>query len=155
MAKTCVYLSGKVDDIRIRLGGERYDFGVPFEDYTVDFNQRGVDYCIIGISSGDFDLYILGDSFLRSYLSIYDFEESRVGLALHKYSKATIEPLNKPLNIYVLVLVISIAVLFLIFLICCICKSRVSKRKEQQQLTTDIQEEESTEQQSVLLKQTK
>jgi hypothetical protein len=99
MRKKCVDLSGKVDDIRIRLGGASYDFGVPFEDYTVDYNQRGVDYCIIGISPGDFDLYILGDSFLRSYLSIYDFEASRVGLAVHKYSKATIEPLNKPLNI--------------------------------------------------------
>jgi hypothetical protein len=49
MDKKCNDLKGKVDDIRIQLGGLGYNFGVPFEDYTIDFNQRGVDFCIIGI----------------------------------------------------------------------------------------------------------
>ena len=43
-------MTGKVDDIRIQLGGASYDFGVPFEDYTFDaIDTNGVDYCIIGI----------------------------------------------------------------------------------------------------------
>ncbi len=31
-------------------------------------------------------MYILGDSFLRGYYSIYDFETNRVGLAAHSKS---------------------------------------------------------------------
>jgi hypothetical protein len=39
----------------------------------ISYTERGIDYCILGISSGNFGLYILGDSFLRPYLSVYDF----------------------------------------------------------------------------------
>ena len=49
MGKKCSEVRGKVDDIRIQLGGASYDFSVPFEDYTIDFNEKDVDYCIIGI----------------------------------------------------------------------------------------------------------
>lgn len=50
MGKKCSEVTVKVDDIRIQLGGASYDFGVPFEDYTVDFkDDYNVDYCIIGI----------------------------------------------------------------------------------------------------------
>jgi len=35
-------------------------------------------------------MYILGDVFLRNYLSIYDFDNNRVGVALHIYSNATV-----------------------------------------------------------------
>ena len=31
-------------------------------------------------------MYILGDSFLRAYYSIYDFDQNRVGLAAHNSS---------------------------------------------------------------------
>jgi len=40
----------------------------------------------MGISGGGFDMYILGDSFLRAYYSIYDFDQNRVGLAAHNSS---------------------------------------------------------------------
>jgi hypothetical protein len=100
--------------------------------------------------SADFDFYILGDSFLRSYLSIYDFEGNRVGLAVHKFSNATIEPPKKPLNILVLVLVISFAVLLLLLsVLYCICRKRVSKTKKEE-LPTDIQDDETMEKQSIL-----
>ena len=32
----------------------------------------------------------MGDTFLRSFISIYDYENKRVGLVLHKNSKATV-----------------------------------------------------------------
>ena len=150
MGKKCDDLKGKVDDIRIQLGGEGSHFSVPFEDYSVNFSFEDVDFCIIGIEEWDLDFYILGDSFLRSYLSIYDFEGSRVGLALHKYSNATIEPAKKPFNILVLVLVISFAVLLLVlFVLYCICRKRVSKTKKEE-LPTDIQDDETMEKQSIL-----
>ena len=43
MEKKCSDLRGKVDDIRIQLGGASYDFGVPFEDYTLDFSEEDFD----------------------------------------------------------------------------------------------------------------
>lgn len=36
-------------------------------------------------------MVILGDAFLRAYYSVYDFEESKVGIALHKYSISYLE----------------------------------------------------------------
>jgi len=42
------------------------------------------------MSGSDFGLYILGDAFLRSYLSVYDFENKRAGLVLHKYSNGAV-----------------------------------------------------------------
>ena len=44
----------------------------------------------MGLSGGDYGLYILGDAFLRSYLSVYDFENKRAGLVLHKYSNGAV-----------------------------------------------------------------
>jgi len=149
MGKKCSEVRGKVDDIRIQLGGLSYDFGVPFEDYTVDFNEKDVDYCIIGIQAGDYDFFVLGDSILRSYLSIYDFEASRVGLALHKYSKATIAPHQKPSNFAIQALMISFAVLSLMCGLYYLYHIRVSKSKEQ--LTRGLEEQERREQQNSLL----
>lgn len=78
-----------LEPILIQLGDE-WDFGVPPEDYMLDYEEANTKYCILGIQPGDFGLYILGDSFLRSYLNIYDFENEQVGLAVHKYSKAMV-----------------------------------------------------------------
>lgn len=80
----------KIDPIQIQLSDD-WNLGLPPEDYMIDYNEANTNYCILGISPGDYGLYILGDSFLRSYLSIYDFENNRVGLAVHKYSKAKVE----------------------------------------------------------------
>lgn len=55
-------------------------------------------YCVFGIQGGldsSLNIFIFGDVFLRSYYSIYDFENKRVGLALHKYSNADIETDNR------------------------------------------------------------
>ena len=41
------------------------------------------------------NMFIFGDAFLRSFYNIYDFENQRVGLALHKWSTATIDKNSK------------------------------------------------------------
>ncbi len=57
------------------------------------------------------NMFIFGDTFLRSYYNIYDFENQRVGLALHKWSSAAIKEDSK-LWIY-LVIIGSILVVIL------------------------------------------
>jgi Eukaryotic aspartyl protease len=48
--------------------------------------------CVLGMVINSKDHFLLGSVFLRNYFQIYDIENSRLGLAPHKYSKVqTIE----------------------------------------------------------------
>lgn len=51
-------------------------------------------------------MYILGDIFLRSFYSIYDFDNKKVGLALHPFSKAHIEKLRNPWIFPIIIIVL-------------------------------------------------
>ena len=85
----CQTVYPKLKNLKFQLGDD-FDFNVPPEDYLIAYQENGYDYCILGLSGADYGLYILGDAFLRSYLSVYDFENKRAGLVLHKYSKGVI-----------------------------------------------------------------
>ena len=52
----------------------------------------------------------MGDTFLRSFISIFDFENKTVGLAPHIYSKGTITRVPEPIYIKKTLLFIIIAV---------------------------------------------
>jgi len=39
-------------------------------------------------------MYILGDVFLKSFYSIYDFENRRAGLAIHIYSTGAVDKIS-------------------------------------------------------------
>jgi hypothetical protein len=43
--------------------------------------SEGIDFCILGLQGSDASFYVLGDTFLRSFISVYDFDNKRVGLA--------------------------------------------------------------------------
>jgi uncharacterized membrane protein len=53
---------------------------------------------------------VIGDAFLRSFISIYDYENKQVGLALHKNSRATVSKLDQPegsgMKAWVIVLIV-------------------------------------------------
>ena len=87
--KSCSEVADKLDDIIIKLSGDLY-FYVPPDDYLVDKIEHGVPVCYLGILGIDSKYYILGDSFLRTFISIYDFESSRVGLVVHNNSTGKI-----------------------------------------------------------------
>lgn len=96
----------------------------------IDYQENGADYCILGLSPGDFGLYILGDSFLRSYLSIYDFSNSRVGLAVHSSSNALVTK-HKAAKRWMLPLVITVVSLFILIIGILIYKRYKRKQLEE------------------------
>lgn len=80
----------------------------------------------MGLQPLEFGLYILGDSFLRNYLSIYDFENKRAGLALHKYSRTRVEKYTGS-NKWVIPLVLT--VVFLLLAIITVVGYKVYKKR--------------------------
>lgn len=85
-------------------------FSVSPEDYTIEITESNYKFCVLGINAGDYGLYILGDAFLRSYLSIYDLENNRAGLAVHIYSNAVVMK-QKPSKIWLLLLILIVSLL--------------------------------------------
>jgi len=63
--------------------------------------------------------YILGDIFLKEFYSIYDFETNKVGIALHRYSEATVGTHTGKLIFWIIVIVSVIIALAIIGV--CLC----------------------------------
>lgn len=84
----CDLADSKSDEtITFSLGGQ--EFPIPLRDIvrvkrSVDINPFN-NLCFSGIGEADTPLAILGDTFLRSYYSVYDFGNARVGLAKSKH----------------------------------------------------------------------
>lgn len=75
---------------------DKYYYNIQPSEYLingVDLDIPGI--CVFGVQGGleasEYNFYIFGDVFLRSYYSIYDFENKRIGLAIHPYSTGFID----------------------------------------------------------------
>lgn len=71
--------------ITFKLGNE--DFPIDLRDFVraKSSSTNGTDgLCYSGVAEANTPLVILGDTFLRSYYSVYDFGNARVGLAKSK-----------------------------------------------------------------------
>ena len=61
-------------------------FTLKAEDYVLQISSGGQTQCLLGIMgldmpAGHDELWILGDVFLRKYVSVYDVAKARVGFA--------------------------------------------------------------------------
>jgi len=72
-----------------------YIFVIPAEEYLIEGETLGLPgHCVFGVwgsLDASMGMYILGDVFLKSFYSIYDFENRRAGLALHIYSNGAVD----------------------------------------------------------------
>ncbi|KAI8342353.1 aspartic peptidase domain-containing protein [Chlamydoabsidia padenii] len=69
--------------ITFKLGGK--DFAVPVTTLIRDrYLPEDPSYCITGLGASDSGLVILGETFLRNFYSVYDYNKAKVGLAPSK-----------------------------------------------------------------------
>ena len=117
-----VYMS--CDDVTKHIKPLIFQFGSseeyivpPFEYLLVgdDIEESYAGLCLFGIvgshSSWSVGKYLLGQTFLRSFYSIYDMEKNHVGLIVHRYSTATIKEPSIWRILFIVILVIIIGVL--------------------------------------------
>jgi hypothetical protein len=69
----------------------------------------------------------LGDTFLRSFISVYDFENKRVGLAPHIYSNGSITEHIYRMKPWLIAVISISSVLVLIIIILVILKLRKNR----------------------------
>lgn len=56
----------------------------------------GSQVCVIGIGANSDNTWLLGDVFLKNYLTVWDDANSKISFAPHKYTTATIATGTKP-----------------------------------------------------------
>jgi hypothetical protein len=72
---------------------------------------------------------VLGVPFLENYYSIYDYDQQRIGLALHIYSDAAIRPTFSWWAILLIALGVIVVFPLIVFGFYCIYKVRRNKRR--------------------------
>jgi len=63
-------------------------------DYVLEFAVNGGQDCVIGVSPDRDTIWTLGQVFLRSYYTVFDRDENRVGFA--RLSRQSLEPIVQP-----------------------------------------------------------
>lgn len=95
------------------------------------FDPTYKDMCVFGVMANPdpkvTDTYVLGHSFLRNYLSIFDAKNKKVGLAIHVTSNAAVRATFS--GGIIALLAISVAILFPLFILGIYFIVEASKKK--------------------------
>jgi len=66
---------------------------IPKEDYIIQVSYYPP-VCVLGFQTNSDDTWILGTLFMKSYYTIFDMEQRRIGLTPHHFSHAIMNPLD-------------------------------------------------------------
>ena len=126
---TCDVYTPKMSSLKIKLQENYYT--LPPAAYTYSTTDSfGLHMCTVGISySGGSASYRLGDTFLRNFVTTFDFENRKIRLAINKNAPSgiTIEYKMSGWKIFLIIVGCLAAVALLICLIVCLCKRHKKK----------------------------
>lgn len=109
---SCSLLAPQLKDLKFRFDGD-WIFVLPSSQYLIDgatLDMAG--FCVIGIQGGidDETPYILGNTFLKNFYMIYDFDTKKIGISLHQNSVARIEEQSRNWVVVVVVAIIVVVI---------------------------------------------
>lgn len=123
----------KLEYVQIKFTSQQWIFMIPPEYYLQDFNTIFGPRCLVRIySGGNINFFILGLPFLQTFYSIYDFENRRLGIALHRYSSGLVQNEFKKYDdnktTWIIIASCIGASLVLLVIVCAIIKKLKKKR---------------------------
>ena len=105
--------------------GENY-YTLPPESYTFPQGNFFQKKCTVAISNTDSSggVMILGDTFLRNFVTTFDYESSKIELTanINASSNIKVEYKMSGWKIFGIIVGCLVAVLLIIWIVCCICK---------------------------------
>lgn len=128
----CSYYDGKAPDIILQLGRRQYT--IPVAGYTIPAGVFG-SKCIFAVSSipNSQNMYILGDTFIRNFYSVFDYQRNQIGLAVSASAPEGVSISDFHLTGWEIAAIVLLCILFLVCVILCVLKC-IKKRKAKKQL---------------------
>lgn len=128
---TCDVYTPKMSSLMIQLQENYYT--LPPAAYTYSTTGSfGRKQCTVAISYSDDStgIYILGDTFLRNFVTTFDYDNGEIRLAINKNAPSgiTIEYKMSGWKIFLIIVGCLAAVALLICLIVCLCKRHKKKK---------------------------
>lgn len=110
---------------------EQNEYTIPPEAYTISDGLLGGHACSVAISYSDdaMGLYILGDSFLRSFVSSYDYDNKKIRFAQNKNAYPGTLMVHNPTELNML-LIIGLALGAILLMYCCCKKKKEDFRQD-------------------------
>ena len=127
---TCEQLTPRMKPLMIQLQENHYT--LPPEAYSYSKSNIFMKKCTIAVSYTDSSggVYILGDTFLRNFVTTFDFANGEMLLTQNKYAPTGVSIVYKMSGwkLFGIIAGVIIVVLLLVWLVCCCCK-RHKQRK--------------------------
>ena len=94
-----------MEPFELKLSSNKY-FSASPRDYLFDTKTTDANFCVLGVmGDSQIDSYVLGTSVLTSYVSIFDWENKQVGIALSGDVLPPSPPQKKKLKAWMIALI--------------------------------------------------
>ena len=126
---TCDELTPKMSDLKITLQENHYT--IPPEGYTFKRGNIFQRKCTVAVSYTDSSggVYILGDTFLRNFVTEFDYSNGEMRLTINKFAPdgVKVEYKMSGWKIFGIIVACILAVAFLVWIIFCCVRCRKKK----------------------------